>query len=146
MHRKLIKEILHGEHRDAKECLEDLMIDMIDDLKHTDYDEYLRIEHKLYKSVYGEHLNAELAHHWVEQMQNKDGTHGEHWTMEQTNQYAEHYDKADWYAVMNMMYSDYYNPRFDTDIYIALAKDWLDDADVGPGKTLHYYLYVVCKK
>ena len=77
-------------------------------------------------------------------MQNKDGTTGEHWSYEQTSPLAEQYDKWDFYAVLNMIYSDYYNPRFDTNTYISLAKDWLNDKDVGSGKTLRYYMYVVC--
>ena len=85
-------------------CLEKIMIELIDDLKIIDHDKYINIEHKLYKMVYGEHLNNELAHKWVASMQNKDGTHGEHWSMDQTDQYAGHYNKADWYAAMNMVY------------------------------------------
>ena len=42
-----------------------------------------------------------------------------------------------------MMYSDYYNQKFDTNKYIELAKDWLNDKDVGDGKTLKYYMLVV---
>lgn len=146
MHRTLIKQILQGNDMEAKECLESLMIDLIDDLKIEDHEEYLRIEHKLYHKVHGYHLTDELAHNWVSHMENKDGTHGEHWTIEQTNQYADHYNKYDWYAVMNMMYSDYYNPRHDTSDYVEMAKDWLDDKDIEDGKTLKYYFYIVCNK
>ena len=77
-------------------------------------------------------------------MKNKDGTVGEHWSYEQTSTLAEKHNKCDFYAVLNMVYSDYYNPRFDTNTYVALARDWLDDKDVGEGKTLKYYMYVVC--
>ena len=31
----------------------------------------------------------------------------------------------------------------DTATYAQLAKDWLDDKDVGGNKTLKYYMYVV---
>lgn len=144
MHRILIPKIIaEGSHADM-ECLEHLMIKMIDELRITDHAEYEHIEHKLYKLVYGEHLNEELSHRWVSAMKNKDGTHGEHWTIEQTTQSAGAYCKYDWYAVLNMMYSDYYNPKFDLSTYIELAKDWINDSDVGEGKTLKYYLHVVC--
>jgi hypothetical protein len=43
-----------------------------------------------------------------------------------------------------MVFSDYYNPKFDTNTYVELANDWIDDEDVGEGKTLKYYMYVVC--
>jgi hypothetical protein len=94
--------------------------------------------------LYGEHLSKEMAHEWVSYMKNKDGTTGEHWSYDQTSSYASGYDKNDFYAVVNMMYSDYYNPKFDTNTYITLAKDWLSDSDIGEGKTLKYYLYIVC--
>lgn len=58
-------------------------------------------------------------------------------------QYAPHLDKSDFYAIANMVYSDYYNPRFDTNTYVQLAIDWLDDKDVGGNKTLKYYMKVV---
>lgn len=54
-----------------------------------------------------------------------------------------HLDKSDFYAVLNMVYSDYYNPRFDTNTYVQLAIDWLNDKDVGGNKTLKYYMKVV---
>jgi hypothetical protein len=77
-------------------------------------------------------------------MENKDGSKGEHWTIEQTSQFAGKHDKNDWYAVQNMTFSDFYNPKFDTNTYVELANDWIDDEDVGEGKTLKYYMYVVC--
>jgi hypothetical protein len=104
---------------------------------------YKKIEYKMYKMVYGEHLNDELARKWVSCMDNKDGTKGEHWTYEQTSQFAGNHDKWDWYATLNMMYSDYYSQHFDTHVYVELANDWLADTDVGAGKTLRYYWFVV---
>lgn len=143
MHRALIKKIVEKGSPEDMEHLEDLMIDMIDHLKVIDEDEYEHIEHKLYKMVYGKHLSKDLAHRWVESMSNKDGTHGEHWTMEQTSQFAGKHNPIDFYAVLNMMYSDYYNPKFETATYVELANDWLDDSDVGECKTLDYYWHVV---
>lgn len=146
MHKVLIPKIIdNGNHEDMV-CLEHIMIDMIDTLKVTDYKKYKHIEHKLHKLVYGNHLSKELAQKWVSNMENKDGTIGPHWTYEQTNQYAGACDKNDWYAIMNMMYSDHYNSRFDIQTYIELAKDWFSDKDAEEDKTLNYYLYVVCEE
>lgn len=146
MHRKLIKEIVQNKDKIRMEELECIVICMMDEIKKTDHDLYKRIEYKLYKLVYGEHLNEELAHKWVNKMENKDGTIGEHWTIEQTTQYAASHNKYDWYVAMNMAYSDYYNTSFDVATYVQLAKDWLADKDVGEGKILKYYFYVVCDK
>lgn len=74
-------------------------------------------------------------------MENKDGTRGQHWTMEQTSQFADGFNKYDFYAALNMIYSDYYNPKFDTNTYVELAKDWLcdEDAELQYGEKLSAY-------
>lgn len=141
--RHMIKQIVeHGKPEDM-ECLSDILVDLVYDLKHDQPDYYHAIELKLHKMAYGEHLTEDMAECWVAHMQNKDGSKGAHWTMEQTNQHAGRYNHADFFAVLNMMYSDYYNPSFSTDTYVGLAQDWLDDADVSEGKTLKYYFHVV---
>lgn len=139
----LIKKIIEKGSSADMECLKDVMIEMLDDIKMYDKDEYKKIEYKLYSVLYGDHLNEELAKKWVSEMENKDGTKGAHWTYEQTSQYAGNHNKWDWFAVMSMIYSDYYSPKFDTSTYVELANDWLNDKDVEDGKTLRYYWYVV---
>lgn len=78
--------------------------------------------------------------------ENNDGTKGAHWNLEQTNTVArqlgikfDDFNEYDWYASLNMVYSDYYNPKFDNNIYAQLAKDWIIDKDVPKGKTYRYY-------
>ena len=143
MYKHLIKKIIENGRQTDMEYLECLLDDFIHDLKTENYTKYKSLELDLYKTAYGEHLNEELALEWVSEMENKDGTKGQHWSVDQTSQYAGEFNKWDWYAVMNMMYSDYYNQKFDTNTYIELAKDWLNDKDVGDGKTLKYYMLVV---
>lgn len=145
MYKHLLKKIIERGDVSDMEYLECLLDDFMRELEEEDEPRYKRLLMGLYCRVYGKHLNNELAHKWVSEMENKDGTRGEHWSIEQTSQYAGSYDKYDWYAVMNMMYSDYYNQRFDTGVYVELAKDWISDKDVGDGKTLKYYMYVVCE-
>lgn len=143
MHIELIDKIIRDGSDEDMECLRKILIDLISDLKYTDYDRYKKIELKLYKRVYGDHLNEKLAKSWVASMENKDGTKGEHWSMEQTNQYAENYNKCDFYAIANMIRSDFYNPKLEEATYLQMAKDWLDDKDVGDCKALKYYMYIV---
>lgn len=144
MHRTLIPEIIKNGNLEQMRCLEEIMIEGVDKLKLIDHTMYKHIERKLYKMVYGEHLSKELANKWVSEMKNKDGTTGEHWSYEQTIQYAGNIDKNEWYAILNMMYSDYYSSKFDISTYVELAKDWFTDKDVNEGKTLNYYLNIVC--
>ena len=55
-------------------------------------------------------FTQEEAKEWTITMQNVDGTTGPHWTMEQTNQIMTqrgiNCDTAEFYATMNMVYSD----------------------------------------
>lgn len=143
MHRKMIKHIVELDNTDIMRRLEHLFVEMIDDIKLYNHDKYDEIEYKLYCIAYGKHLTEEVAKSWVHSMKHKDGTIGEHWTIEQTSQYSGKHDKNDWYAAMNMMYSDYCNPKFDNNIYIELANDYLNDPDAPEDKLLRYYMLVI---
>lgn len=142
MHKKLIKKIIKDGKEDDMLYLEELLNDLICDLKITNNEWYKQIENEMYKKVYGKHLSEELAKEGVSCMENKDGSKGQHWSIEETNSLAGNYDKNDFYATLNMMFSDYFNPRFDTNTYIELAKDWLNDKDI-EDKILKYYFFVV---
>jgi hypothetical protein len=143
MHRKIISHIIdHGTSEHMHE-LKDVLCKTIDKLKVIDHDTYKEIEYCLYKIAYGERLSEELAKVWVASMKNKDGTHGEHWSITQTEQFNTNCDKYEWYAVLNMMYSDYYSSKFTTADYVELARNWFNDPDASEGKTLKYYMLVV---
>lgn len=102
-----------------------------------------------------EPLDEETAEKWVKDMDNVDGTKGEHYSMEQTDQLMKQYkvdcDPVDFYAALNMVYSDYKEVAKKmgvdkTDFYVCMAKAWLDDPDIpggGAEKLAKYYEYVV---
>lgn len=126
--------------------LRDVIVNIVDYLKCNDYDEYLCTEYEINKIAHNGHIGEDVAKCWVSKMQNKDGTKGEHWSMEQVANVIKEkgikYELTDFYTVLNMMYSDYYNSRFDTATYIDLAKDWLEDKDIEGCKLLKYYYFV----
>jgi hypothetical protein len=103
------------------------------------------IFHKLHNLAYGPHLSKHMADEWTSHMQNKDGSSGPHWSYEQTSPLAEHRNKEDFFAVLNMMYSDYFSPSFTQQNYISLARDFIDDKDAGEDKTLKYYCEIAKK-
>lgn len=91
---------------------------------------------------------------WVDSMQNADGTHGGHWTMEQTEQVRKknniECDSAMFWAAMNMMYSDYCEAigkagASSADLYAYMAKAFLDDKDAKPHKLARYYHHIAEK-
>lgn len=89
-------------------------------------------------------LTEEEAKSYVAGMINKDGSKGEHWTLEQTNKYLENHseyanlNKLDFYVAINMMYSDYFKPAGTTDNYASMAKDFIADADAPSNKVKRY--------
>ena len=97
-------------------------------------------------------LTPELAKEWTSHMKNGDGTTGAHWPMEQVKQLMQqrgiNADPAEFFAVLNMVYSDQYTVAkkhnvHNIDYYIDVAKAWLDDKDAVPDKAAAYYEYVV---
>lgn len=149
MHKKNIDYIIHHGSEEQMEELKEVLEESVDMLKALSPNSYNKIEYCLHKVAHGDAVGEDLAKCWVKHMDNKDGTKGEHWNWEQAAQtYKEKKigaDVGELYVVLNMMYSDYYNPKFDTNTYIEMAKDWINDPDVDGCKTLKYYYYIVHK-
>ena len=89
------------------------------------------------------HFTKETAQYAVSLMKNRDGSTGAHWSYEDTSgvMAAKGYsfDLADWYYVLNMVYSDYYQKEKSTDNYIADAYMFLDDPDAPHDKAKRYF-------
>ena len=112
----------------------------------------------VYSKAYGETVSKELAMMIVRQMAVTDGSErvdGEKWNIENTTQVGNDIgidwnkiSKVDFYFVMNMVYSDFYNFatklefQDDAKFYAYMAKDWLCDVDV-PNKKLYKYIFNV---
>ena len=98
-------------------------------------------------------FDERTAREWVSKMENEDGTRGPHWTMDQTTKVMEQRgikeDPVKFYAVLNMMYSDFCEVAKKVnansmDFYAEMAKAFLKDKDVGAqDKLAAYYEYIV---
>lgn len=99
------------------------------------------------------HLTSEMAHEWVNHMENADGTTGAHWPLDQTKRIqAEREiggDPLKFWVAMNATYSDLCqffvkhgisNMNAYVDYVLAF---WLDDQDAVPNKLAAYYESVV---
>ncbi len=130
---------------------DDIVVAHANKLKEVHPEMYKRFVEDFYVSVYGEHLCESSAMQAVSCMKNVDGTTGAHWSIAETDSAASqhgiswsHFNRYDWYYVMNMMYSDFYQLfGSSTETYIKLAKAWLNDPDVDEGKAYRYYQDVV---
>ena len=99
-------------------------------------------------------LDKATAVAWVAAMRNTDPARptGGRWTWEQTSalmaERGLHYNPADWYAALNMLYSDF-GPLLakhgakELDAYVEMAKALLDDPDAKSNKMARYYRYIV---
>lgn len=97
-------------------------------------------------------MTAQIAEEWASKMQNEDGTTGPHWSMDQVKTVMQQRgidcDLPEFYAALNMIYSDYVNVAkklgiSNIDFYVGMAQAFLDDKDAGKDKLLRYYRNVV---
>ena len=87
------------------------------------------------------HFTRKTAEYVVSNFTNKDGSTGGHWTYEQTTGVMDgEYHEADWYYILNMVYSDYFTKDQPDDYYFKLAYDFLKDKDAPVGKAKKYFL------
>lgn len=96
-------------------------------------------------------LNRKMAEEWVRGMKNGDGSTGEHWGYDQTTQVMRQRniecDPVEFYAAINMMYSDYYKVAKalnvnSVDFYAKMAEAFLCDADAVEDKMARYYAVI----
>lgn len=100
-------------------------------------------------------IDEHTARMWTANMEGVDGNVGEHWTMEETTsvlkQKGFNLDPVEFYACMNMMYSDYSKvaKRFNVnsaDFYASMSDAFLNDRDAKKNKLYLYYESVVDHK
>ena len=95
-------------------------------------------------------LTREKAMMWVQDMDG-ESERGETWTFEEIEELAKKHGLpmqekklVEFYAVMNMLASDYYKvaEKFDVlndDFFVCMAKAFIEDADAVPDKVAMYY-------
>lgn len=105
-------------------------------------------------------FDMDKAEEWVECMQSADPRDhgGGRWSAAEVKPFAIQLGIpqggskfAEFYAMMNAMYSDYCEVAKkygvdQTDFYADMAKAWMQDKDAEKDKTALYYQYCVCKE
>lgn len=140
--RKLIDEYLDDADSDTMEALTDKINHFVEEVREHNEDMANKFLMKV-DLLLNPHFTKETAKFAVSKMKNKDGSEGEHWSYETTskvlrNRGYEH-NEADWYFVLNMIYSDYYKSGRSEDTYIELACDFISDIDAPDDKAKKYY-------
>lgn len=90
------------------------------------------------------YFTKETAEYAVSKMKNEDGTEGGHWDYDTTTSVLKSkgydFNPCDWYYVLNMVYSDYFEKDQPDDYYFKLAYGFLKDKDAPVGKAKKYFL------
>jgi len=112
---------------------------------------YWEVMNDIHVLVNGTCFDEVSAKYAVSQMDNEDGTKGEHWTIVDTTNAAKSvgitfdtFNEWDWYYVLNMIYSDHFKTiGSNTSMYVSFARDWLMDKDAPKGKVFLYYAMIL---
>lgn len=97
-------------------------------------------------------MDKKQAENWTRHMKNEDGSMGAKWTFDEVKKVMQQNnvdcDPVEFYATMNMLYSDYGKVFKKHDVatmqfYVDMAKAFLDDEDAVKNKLEQYYRYVV---
>lgn len=144
------KEYLDMSSDDTKACeLHNIICEYLDSLTFDTADpKAKRMLLKLHELDCGPHFDADIAIKAVANMENVDGTTGQHWTFEEVEKEAQKRNidhPADLYYAINMLYSDLSNALGkDPEKYIAVAKAlYWDDPDMPEGKLFKQYVATI---
>jgi len=127
--------------------LTDVLNDHFEEMLVIDPKAYWDVMHDLHVLANGYYFDEECALWAVSQMQNEDGTKGQHWSIADTTSVAQSngimfdtFNVYDWYYVLNMTYSDYFSLiGSSVPTYIQFAKAWIMDKDAAEGKAYRYF-------
>lgn len=120
--------------------LNDMLDDLICDLKEQKPKLYKEYKKELYELAYGNVILEDKAIEIVENMR----PYGEHYTIEDAKEIKQEYsmknNASDIYLVVNSLYNDYHDLLDDNDeMYAKMTKLWLNDADSVEDKVYIYF-------
>ena len=138
--KEYINKIVELGKPEDMECLSDMMVDLLYDLKENNEYEYKKYKMKIKGMAYDYTIDEELAKEIVKDMKPL----GEYWDMG-TIQVAIEPDThrlVDMYVVMNSLVNDYGNVINPDEVstYVKMAHSWIDDIDAKDNKMWKYFV------
>lgn len=106
------------------------------------YKKYASKLDNAYSSYSG--LTEEEAREAVKNLKNEDGSFGPHWdeaavrSVYESNPELQQFNFWCVYYVLNMVYSDYYDPAYTIRTYVKLTRDFIGDKDAPHDKVRRY--------
>lgn len=138
--KEYLKTIINNGKQEDMECLEDILIDALYEMKENNYDNFKKYKNKIKGMAYNYKVDKELAEEIVEDMKPL----GEYWNMETIASVIQNdmHRLEDMYIVMNSLVNDYQNAisTEDVETYIKMAHAWLDDVDGHNNKVWWYFV------
>lgn len=141
--KEMLQRIIEKGNREDMYKLNDMLDELICDLKEQKPKLYEEYKNDLYELAYGKVITEEVANKWVDEMK----PFGKHWTIEQTanamQNFGYRFDKIEFFIVANMIYNDYNDVvRDNEEMALKMAKDFLDDEDAKENKLYNYKKYI----
>lgn len=138
--KEYIEKIVQTGKPEDMDCLSDILVDLLYEVKETNYDEFKKYKKKIKGMAYDYKIDEELAHEIVEDMKPL----GEYWNKETVATVIgnDNHRLEDMYVVMNSLVNDYQsvvNPE-EVETYIKMAHAWLDDVDGKQNKVWWYFI------
>lgn len=120
--------------------LNDMLDELICDLKEEKPSLYKEYKKKLYEIAYGKVITDSKATDLVSHMK----PFGEYFTIDNAKEirdkYSIRYSTSDIYLVLNSLYNDFHEILLDNhDMYAKMTKLWLNDADSVDNKVYEYF-------
>ena len=138
--KEYIEKIVQIGKPEDMDCLSDILVDLLYEVKETNYDEFKKYKTKIKGMAYDYKIDEELAHEIVEDMKPL----GEYWSKETVASVIgnDNHRLEDMYVVMNSLVNDYQSvvsPE-EVETYIKMAHAWLDDVDGKQNKVWWYFI------
>ena len=141
----MIEKIIEDGDSEKMYKLNDMLNELICDLKVHNPKMYHDYKTCIYELAYGKIILPEKA----EEIVNNMLPYGEHYDMEMVKQIMRDnnfkYEISDFYLVLNSIYNDYFNVfgEESDETYIKMSKSWLDDKDAIEDKVYIYFTNIV---
>mgnify|MGYP000019427310 FL=1 len=141
--KEMLEKVIDKGKQEDMHKLNDMLKELICDLKIKDPKMYKEYKTELYELAYGRVILKEKAEEIVENMR----PYGEHYTLELVKDMFRSnigkHSEVDYYLVINSLYNDYCDIIGDDDeMYKSLTKKWLDDEDAVEDKTYYYFMNI----
>lgn len=134
-----IDKIVERGKKEDMDCLSDILIDLLYELKERDYNEFRKYKNKIKGMAYDYKIDEDLAVEIVSDMTPL----GEYWNMDTIRSVVGNVDNlCDIYVVMNSLANDYRDviSLDDVETYVNMTKAWIMDEDAPKNKVWWYFV------